>query len=344
MLKIEDREARELSPTKLSKEDLEEDDLREWVIHTPSEVLGEDLLIIGREVSVAELGDGIDVLAIDRRGNIVVIELKRGSLSSSVDFQSLKYVSYVSRWGYEDIKDQFQRFRESEWGSKLYSEDTSFAEEIEGFCDDDYEIAAKERIYLVGSSTREKLGSVVLWLREQDIDVSIVEFDLYKDDGGELYLDSKTIVPTSDLEKFETGGSPPDKPWKKDGRRWHLEERTNEDTADLVREMVNRLSELEGFEGPSWAQKIYIAFRVDGTNKILLRTRANSVEADIRGFEQSGEATELAMALVDDEEKINFTSDYRGRTNRLRVKCQPEDDLNMDDLVNLANTLFLQSQ
>lgn len=68
MLRIEEREAIELSPTSLSEEGLEEDDLREWVIQTPLKVLNEDLLIIGREVSVAELGDGIDVLAIDKKG------------------------------------------------------------------------------------------------------------------------------------------------------------------------------------------------------------------------------------------------------------------------------------
>ena len=340
MLRIEEREAIELSPTSLSEEGLEEDDLREWVIQTPLKVLNEDLLIIGREVSVAELGDGIDVLAIDKKGNIVIIELKRGVLSSSVDFQSLKYTSYISRWDYEDIKEQFERFLRTEWGSNLYGEEMSFAEKIEEFCDDDYEIAAEERIYLVGSSIREKIGSVVLWLRDQDIDVSIVEFDLLKDEESELYLDSKTIVPTSDLEKFETGGSPSDEPWKQDGRRWHLEERTNEDTAAVVRNIVDRLSELETLEGPSWTQKIYIAFRVNGTNRILLRTRANSVELDIRGFEDEQEAIELAAAFVGDKEKVKFSPEFHGSTNRLRIKCQPEDELDLDELVSLVTTLI----
>jgi RecB family endonuclease NucS len=96
MLRIEGREATEHSSTQFSDQDLEEDELREWILANPGEILGEDLLIIGREVQVANLNDGIGLLALDKSGNLVVVELKRGALRGGVDFQSLKYVSCVS--------------------------------------------------------------------------------------------------------------------------------------------------------------------------------------------------------------------------------------------------------
>jgi len=344
MLRIEGREATELSATELSAEQLDEDDLREWVIDNTAEILGEDFLVIGREVGVADLDDGIDILALDRAGSLIVVELKRGALHGSVDFQALKYVSYVSRWSYDDIKQQFEMFLQSEWGIDLHGEDASFAETLEEFCDDDYELNRTQRVFLVGNTVRERIGSVVLWLREQGIDTSIVQFSIFKDETNNLYLDSKTLVPTSDLEKFEAGDSPSDKPWKVDGKRWHLEERTNEDTAALVQQLIDSISEIKGLDGPSWTQKIYIAFRVDGTNRVLWRTRANSVQFDVRDFpiEDEEELIESATELVGDRDRVALDTEFQGTRTRLQIKCIPDDELDHEAWISFTEDLLLE--
>lgn len=344
MLRIEGREATELTATELSTEQLSEDDLREWVIDNTAEILGEDFLVIGREVGVADLNDGIDILAIDREGNLVVIELKRGALRGSVDFQALKYVSYVSRWSYDDIKQQFEMFLQSEWGIDLHGEGASFAETLEEFCDDDYELNATQRIFLVGNRVHERIGSVVLWLREQGIDTNIVQFSLFKDGTNSLYLDSKTLVPTSDLEKFETGDTPSDTPWKVDGKRWHLEERTNEDTAVLVQQLVEIMSEVRGLDGPSWTQKLYIAFRMNGTNRVLLRTWARSVQVDIYDFlvEDEEKLLEAAANLIGDSERVGLDTEIHVNRTRLQIRCVPEDDLDHDQWINFVEELVLE--
>lgn len=66
--------------TSLSERDYLEEDLREWILSDSLPILGEDLLIIGREVSVKNIGDAIDLIGIDRDGNLVVIELKKAPL------------------------------------------------------------------------------------------------------------------------------------------------------------------------------------------------------------------------------------------------------------------------
>jgi len=345
MLRIEGRDATELHPTQFSDNDLAEDDIREWVIANPGEILGDELLVIGREVSVADLNDGIDVLALDRSGDLVVVELKRGPLRGGVDFQALKYVSYVSRWSYDDVKQQFEKFIQSQWGEDLHGEDATFQETVQAFCTDDYEVNATQRIILAGNSVRERIGSVVLWLREQDIDARIVELSLFQDEASELYLDSKTLVPTSDLEKFETGDSPSDKPWEVDGKRWHLEERTNEDTAVLVQELVDAIGTVDELTGPSWTQKIYIAFRTDGTNRVLLRTRANSVRVDIHDFSVESEQAmvEKGAGVTGTDELVELDTEFHGSRNRLRIKCRPEDEINMEQLTDLITELIVQT-
>ena len=92
MLRVDSEEkTKPLETTSLSERDYVEEDLREWIFSDSLQILGEDLLIIGREVLVKNIGDAIDLIGIDRDGNLVVIELKKGSLSGNVDFQSLKY-------------------------------------------------------------------------------------------------------------------------------------------------------------------------------------------------------------------------------------------------------------
>lgn len=54
----------------------ERDDLQEWIVKEPT-ILGEELLIIQKEFSgFSDTNERLDLLAIDRKGNLVIIENK----------------------------------------------------------------------------------------------------------------------------------------------------------------------------------------------------------------------------------------------------------------------------
>lgn len=75
---------------------LERQDLEEWVIDEPR-ILGEELLVITSEFQgFANTSDRLDVLAIDRDGNLVVVELKRDRADKTTDLQAIKYASNCS--------------------------------------------------------------------------------------------------------------------------------------------------------------------------------------------------------------------------------------------------------
>lgn len=60
--------------------------------------LGEDLILIGDEVAPGDVIDRrIDLLALDRQGSIVVIELKRGSDRLQL-LQAVSYAALIGDW------------------------------------------------------------------------------------------------------------------------------------------------------------------------------------------------------------------------------------------------------
>jgi RecB family endonuclease NucS len=81
-----------LKPTGFSEQSLKERfDIQEWIEKTP-EILGEELLVIGKEV-ILPSGKRLDLLCVDRHGQIAVVELKRDDSGSTVEWQAIKYAS-----------------------------------------------------------------------------------------------------------------------------------------------------------------------------------------------------------------------------------------------------------
>jgi len=102
MLKI-DRENHSLTP--LEKPTLSEAavreryDLQEFICNSPDVFfveLGQELFLIGSELQPSEtVQDRIDILAIDREGTVVVVELKRGNHKLQL-MQAISYAAMVA--------------------------------------------------------------------------------------------------------------------------------------------------------------------------------------------------------------------------------------------------------
>jgi len=95
--KIEDQKLRPVKPQPLASEELLED----WLYDDFSMVSG-DLLVIGRQVP-SELGGILDILAIDRNGDLAVLELKRDKTPRQVVAQALHYAAWVWTLSWEQI-------------------------------------------------------------------------------------------------------------------------------------------------------------------------------------------------------------------------------------------------
>jgi len=334
MLRVGDEEnVSTLETVSLKDEGFREDDLREWIINSPESILGEDFRLIGREVSVKQIGDGIDLLAIDRDANVVAIELKRGALKPKVDFQGLKYAAYTSHWDYSKLRDQFEKFKSTTWGKTLYEEETTFTEVLDEFCNEDYTLNQDQRIVFVGESVRERLDIVLRWLSDRSIDISVIEFQLLKD-GDRLYLDAEQTIPIPEHTVTDVSPDTSDEPWKEDGQSWHLNERSNEQTADLLEDVIAALQELESLNGPEWGQKLYVAFNKGRKRRISIWTQRTQFHIELYDVDTvSLDAGEIADALEIDVESVEVKDDMRGNGRRgVRITCNPNQEVDFDAL------------
>ncbi len=91
---------------------LERYDIQEWIEKTP-EILGEEFLIIGKELLLAS-GSRLDLLAIDKKARLTIIELKRDDSGKDVDWQSIRYTSYCSNFLVDEIISHYANYLNSD--------------------------------------------------------------------------------------------------------------------------------------------------------------------------------------------------------------------------------------
>jgi len=91
-----------------------EEHLEKW-LEEDITILDEDLLVIGRQVPT-DFGGKIDLLCLDRNGDLVIIELKRGKTPREVVAQALDYAS----WGVDFSRDELETQAESAAGRKSF--------------------------------------------------------------------------------------------------------------------------------------------------------------------------------------------------------------------------------
>jgi hypothetical protein len=191
------RQLIELAPKKISELGMKERfDLEEWVEKSPR-ILGEDLLIIGKEVPLPS-GLRVDLLGIDKHANLVIIELKRDESGPAVEWQAIKYASYCSNMLRDEIFARFAEYLQCD------RDDASL--KVEEFIDSELEALNKsQRIILVAREFHSDVVSAVLWLRDFEIDIMCVRLRSYVDDDGDLFITPEAIIPLPEASTYIKG-------------------------------------------------------------------------------------------------------------------------------------------
>lgn len=176
----------------------ERDDLQEWIVKEPT-ILGEELLIIQKEFSgFSDTNERLDLLAIDRKGNLVIIENKLDDSGKDVTWQAMKYASYCSTLGKEGIRKIYQDYlNKTEPGVTAEDKICDFLNKSD-FDEVQLNHDLSQRIILVAREFRKEVTSTVLWARKFRIQIQCIKVTPYLFEGH-LLLDTEQIIPVKDV-------------------------------------------------------------------------------------------------------------------------------------------------
>ena len=179
-------------------------DIERWIKHEP-EILGEELLLVASQFSNWDkTSDRPDLLVLDRRGKLVVVEIKRDSSGKDQDLQAIRYASFASTLTSDDVIQLYRDHRHKEQGEDLTLSESreqldNFVESGDiGVLDDD----DRPRMILISSGFRPGVTSTVLWLRSFALDIACVQIQSYEL-RGEIVLTSTTLIPLPEAGDFE---------------------------------------------------------------------------------------------------------------------------------------------
>ncbi|MEO5318885.1 hypothetical protein ACFVVC_02400 [Pseudarthrobacter sp. NPDC058196] len=164
----------------------------EGYIESDPSVLGEPLLVIGRQVPTAH-GGFVDLLALDETASLHVIELKRDKTPRDVAAQTLDYGSWAATLGRSDIDNIFATYRP---GLAL---EEAFADRFGDTLPEEVNTAQEFRI--VAASVDAATERIVRFLNEDfDVPINVVFFRHFQDNGSS-YLARSWLVDQSEQAK-----------------------------------------------------------------------------------------------------------------------------------------------
>lgn len=174
--------------------------LQEWIAKNP-ESLGEELLIIQKEFSgFGDTNERLDLLALDKKGNLVIIENKLDDTGKDVVWQSLKYSSYCSSLNNQEIRRIFKEYLDKNRIGRNADEVLSEFFEDENF-DEMLNIGQSQRIILVAGEFRKEVTSTVLWLLDYGLKIQCFKVTPFKV-KDDLLLDFDQIIPIKEVEEY----------------------------------------------------------------------------------------------------------------------------------------------
>src|SRR5215210_4943144 len=184
----------------------ERQDLQTLLRDNPS-VIGSDLFVFAEEHSNwQESLRRVDLLAIDRDANLVVVELKRVEDGGHLELQAIRYAAMVSAMDFEGVVKAYEKMlADPVISKKRGTAPTEARQSLLDFLDaasaEEVAVSSTPRIALISPSFSKEITTTVLWLNDQGLDIRCLEVKPYKL-GEELYLDMEQVIPLPSAEAY----------------------------------------------------------------------------------------------------------------------------------------------
>lgn len=180
----------------------EREHLQEWLENSPT-AFGDDdeLLFIQKEFDgFDDTRERLDLLAIDKQGDLVIIENKLDDSGRDVTWQVLKYASYCSSLSKQQIKDIYQSYLDKKGVSENAESNISDFLDAEDF--KEIQLNKTQRIILVSGNYRKEVTSTVLWLLQKyNLKIQCFKATPYSF-GEQIFLNIEQIIPVHEVEEY----------------------------------------------------------------------------------------------------------------------------------------------
>ena len=164
--------------------------LEQWLESNPDGILEDGrVLILGRQVGT-DLGGFIDLLGVDRDGNVVVVELKRDRTPRDVVAQALEYVAFAARLEVDELEGILRMYQQDD-SARLADHHRDY------FGIDESEAIAfnkDQHIVIVGQRVTPEIRQTASYLGAKGIRTTCVEFAFFQADGGRRLLSQEIVV------------------------------------------------------------------------------------------------------------------------------------------------------
>ena len=176
--------------------------IEEWVRMFP-DILGEELLVVSTEFDKFDNSKNrLDLLAIDRTGNLVVIELKRDSSAEYADLQAIRYAAMVSAMTIDKLLPHYKTYQQNTLRLENITEEDLRTKILEFVKFEDFEeFTNRPRIILCSEDFSQAITTTVLWLNQFGVDITCIRIVPYQLDDKIIVVPHK-IIPLQEAEEY----------------------------------------------------------------------------------------------------------------------------------------------
>lgn len=163
--------------------------------------IGNDLMVLAEEFGEWEdCKRRIDLLCIDKKRSLVVVEIKRTDDGGHVELQAVRYAAMVSGMTVEQAVHAHAKMI-----GGVDAEDMArknIVEFLEAETIEEVALDSNVRIVLVSADFSQEVTTSVLWLNKYEIDITCIRLKPYKIDGR-VFVDFTQVIPLPEATDYE---------------------------------------------------------------------------------------------------------------------------------------------